>query len=76
VVEVEDSGAGITASDLEKIFHPFYSTKPATGVGLGLSECRRIVHQYAGRIEVESTVGEGSLFRVFLPGRRMSSPGR
>jgi signal transduction histidine kinase len=66
-VEIEDTGVGIPSESLEKIFYPFYSTKPSTGMGLGLSECQKIVRQYGGRIEVESTSGKGTIFRIFFP---------
>jgi signal transduction histidine kinase len=66
-VEIEDTGVGIPSESLEKIFYPFFSTKPSTGMGLGLSECQKIVKQYGGRIEVESTLGKGTIFRIFFP---------
>lgn len=68
VVEVMDHGHGISASELDKVFDPFYTTKPpGRGTGLGLSICYGIVADHGGRIEVESTVGKGSTFRVCLP---------
>jgi signal transduction histidine kinase len=67
VMEVKDTGAGIPEEDIERIFYPFFSTKPSTGMGLGLSECQKIVKQYGGRIEVENTADKGAVFRVFLP---------
>ena len=69
VVEVEDTGVGIPRSEQTKIFEPFYTTKPqGRGTGLGLSICYGIVQDHGGRIEVESTPGRGSVFRVYLPG--------
>jgi two-component system NtrC family sensor kinase len=68
LVEVVDSGHGISATDLPKIFEPFYTTKPpGRGTGLGLSICYGIVEQHRGRIEVTTEPGLGSTFRVFLP---------
>jgi len=68
MVEVRDTGHGIPAADLPKIFEPFYTTKPpGRGTGLGLSICYGIVEQHRGRIEVDSEPGLGSSFRVFLP---------
>jgi len=68
LVEVADTGHGIPAADLQKIFEPFYTTKPpGRGTGLGLSICYGIVEQHLGRLEVESLPGLGSTFRVFLP---------
>jgi two-component system, NtrC family, sensor kinase len=68
LIEVVDTGHGIPAGDLQKIFEPFYTTKPpGRGTGLGLSICYGIVEQHLGRLEVESLPGLGSTFRVFLP---------
>jgi two-component system sensor histidine kinase PilS (NtrC family) len=65
---IEDTGAGIAKSDVEKIFDPFFSTKES-GTGLGLSIVHRIVEGLGGRIEVESRLGKGSLFRLIVPER-------
>jgi two-component system NtrC family sensor kinase len=68
VAEVVDHGEGIRHADLRKIFEPFYTTKPpGRGTGLGLSICYAIVAEHGGRIEVDSTPGEGSVFRIVLP---------
>lgn len=68
VVEIEDTGIGIPPENKEKIFEPFFSTKEdGDGTGLGLSISYRIVQNHGGRITVESSVGKGSLFRVYLP---------
>jgi PAS domain S-box-containing protein len=68
VVEIEDNGVGIPRADRSKIFEPFYTTKPpGRGTGLGLSICYGIVEDHRGRIEVDSQLGRGSTFRVFLP---------
>ena len=67
-IEVEDTGHGIPRTDQSKIFEPFYTTKPpGRGTGLGLSICYGIVEQHRGRIEVESQLGRGAVFRVHLP---------
>jgi two-component system NtrC family sensor kinase len=67
-VEFIDTGVGIPESQLDKIFDPFFTTRiEGEGTGLGLSISYMIVQNHGGRIEVESKVGEGSLFRVFLP---------
>lgn len=66
-VEIEDHGAGIRKEDLGKIFDPFYTTKAREGTGLGLSICYSIIEEHGGKIEVESSWGQGSLFRVILP---------
>ncbi len=65
-ISVIDRGSGIESKDLESIFNPFFTTK-SEGVGLGLAIVSKFVDEHGGRIDVESTPGEGSVFRVFLP---------
>lgn len=66
--EVEDTGCGISADSLTRIFEPFYTTKPVgQGTGLGLSVTYGIVNAHHGKIEVDSTPGRGTRFRVTLP---------
>ncbi|WP_375767319.1 ATP-binding protein [Archangium gephyra] len=68
LVEVSDSGCGIPAENLERIFRPFFTTKPAgVGSGLGLSVCQRIITMHGGDITVESQPGRGTTFRIALP---------
>jgi two-component system, NtrC family, sensor kinase len=68
VTEVIDDGAGISRSDVRKIFEPFYTTKPqGCGTGLGLSICHGIVADHGGRVDVDSAVGIGTTLRVSLP---------
>jgi two-component system NtrC family sensor kinase len=68
LLEVSDRGHGIAPGDLARVFEPFYTTKPpGRGTGLGLAICFGLVRDHGGRIEVESTVGRGSTFRVRLP---------
>jgi two-component system, NtrC family, sensor kinase len=67
VLEFEDTGIGIPEPHLDKIFDPFFTTRvDGEGTGLGLSISYMIVSNHGGRIEVESTVGKGSVFRVIL----------
>jgi PAS domain S-box-containing protein len=66
-VTVTDSGVGITPDVLPHIFDPFSSTKP-DGLGLGLFTSQQIVKQHGGRIKVDTKVGEGTTFTVWLPG--------
>lgn len=65
-IEVSDTGNGIPIENLKKIFEPYFSTKE-TGTGLGLAIVQKIVDLHNGKIEVESTVGEGTKFTVRLP---------
>lgn len=73
-LSVADNGSGIAPEHLEQVFNPFFTTKPSgQGTGLGLSISRDIIRAHGGRIEVGSTLGEGSEFRVFLPRPREES---
>jgi signal transduction histidine kinase len=65
-VEIRDSGVGIPKENLERIFDPFFSTRP-DGSGLGLAISHGIIHEHGGFISVESQVGEGTSFKVHLP---------
>jgi len=68
LIEFIDTGVGIPQEELPKIFEPFFTTKPqGRGTGLGLSVCYGIVAEHRGRIRVESQVGVGSTFKVYLP---------
>jgi two-component system, NtrC family, sensor kinase len=65
---VQDTGPGISAEDRKHIFEPFYSTKPkGKGTGLGLAICREIAAALKGRIEVESSPGQGATFTLYVP---------
>ena len=65
-VTIADTGAGIAAEHLGRLFEPFYSTKPQ-GTGLGLAITRRIILEHHGKIGVESEVQKGSTFLITLP---------
>jgi len=67
-ISIEDNGAGIDALTLERIFEPFFTTKPVSkGTGLGLSQVHGFVKQSGGDIDVDSRVGEGTRFTLYLP---------
>ncbi len=67
-ISITDSGSGMPTEVIERIFDPFYTTKPVGhGTGLGLAICYGIITKHYGRIEVSSTLGVGSTFRVVLP---------
>ena len=65
-ISVADTGGGIPQEKINQIFQPFFTTKKK-GTGLGLMIVQRIVREHGGRIEVESNVGTGTTFRVWLP---------
>ena len=63
---MSDTGGGIPPEQINRIFEPFYTTKKR-GTGLGLMIVQRIVRAHGGRIELESRVGRGTTFRIWLP---------
>lgn len=79
VLEVEDTGVGISEQDTEKIFQPFEQVGSATnaegGTGLGLAICREFLRIMGGKISLTSRVGQGSVFRVEIPVQRGSHHG-
>lgn len=66
-LEVEDTGPGLDAQTVQKIFQPFFTTKP-TGHGLGLSDCLTTIEEHAGALLLDTAPGQGARFRVLLPG--------
>jgi PAS domain S-box-containing protein len=68
MIAVEDTGRGISESDLAYVFEPFFSTKPANeGTGLGLASCYGMVKQLGGHVLVESAIGQGTTFELYFP---------
>ncbi|MFN3430868.1 MAG: sensor histidine kinase, partial [Candidatus Sericytochromatia bacterium] len=75
-VNIADTGPGIPDSVRERIFDPFYTTKPAgQGTGLGLAICLGLVEKHAGRISVDSRIGEGTRFTLCFPAIEERTPG-
>jgi len=66
LVEISDNGCGIKEEDINRIFDPFFTTRPS-GTGLGLSITKRIIEEHGGNIEVESTWGKGTRFKIYMP---------
>ncbi|HLV00591.1 MAG TPA: ATP-binding protein, partial [Acidobacteriota bacterium] len=72
IVEVHDTGMGISRDDIKKIYDPFFTTKEVgKGTGLGLSISYGIIQEHSGRIDVDSSPGRGTTFRLSLPVRRI-----
>jgi signal transduction histidine kinase len=63
---VRDTGSGIPPNVLENVFNPFFTTKP-DGTGLGLAICQQIAGDHGGRINIESQVGNGTVFSISFP---------
>jgi signal transduction histidine kinase len=67
-LEVEDTGKGIPPENMNKLFTPFFTTKPiGKGTGLGLAIIYGIVKMHRGQINVQSKVGQGTIFTILLP---------
>ena len=77
VLTVSDSGHGMTEEIRSRAFEPFFTTKPkGQGTGLGLATVYGLVHQFGGRVELESAPGEGTTFRITLPVAGAARPAR
>ncbi|MBD2844215.1 PAS-domain containing protein [Paenibacillus sp. IB182496] len=66
VISIRDNGMGMDRNTMNRLFDPFFTTK-ATGTGLGLSVSYRIIRNHGGRIQLESAIGEGTEFQIYLP---------
>lgn len=67
-IAISDTGSGIATEDLKRIFEPFFTTRPVgKGTGLGLSLSYSIVTRHHGRLDVQSEIGRGTTFTVWLP---------
>jgi two-component system NtrC family sensor kinase len=68
IIEFEDTGAGIAKEKMDKIFEPFYTTKPVgEGTGLGMAISYKVIQCHNGKIEVNSELGKGTVFKITLP---------
>jgi hypothetical protein len=74
-IEVEDTGRGITAEEMDRLFEPFFTTKGARGTGLGLAVTWGIVEGHDGSIAVESEPGRGTRFTLRIPCRMLEPSG-
>ncbi|MFL6839661.1 MAG: ATP-binding protein, partial [Bradyrhizobium sp.] len=66
LVEVKDSGAGLAPESLDRVFDPFYTTKPG-GLGVGLSICRSIIEAHDGHLSVTANQPRGAIFHFTVP---------
>ena len=72
-IRIADTGKGIPEENLKRVFDPFFTTKPVgKGTGLGLSLSYGIMQKHNGRIEVQSEVGKGTTFTLWLPIKHLS----
>ena len=72
IIDVKDNGCGIPEEDLVNIFTPFFTSKPMTkSWGMGLTLTHKIITDSGGKIDVESEVGQGTVFHVYLPVTRI-----
>ncbi len=68
IIRISDNGVGLPEEHLSKLFNPFFTTNPVgEGTGLGLSISYGIIQKHGGSIEVESEVGRGTTFTIYLP---------
>ena len=68
VIQVKDTGPGISREDREHIFDPFFTSKKTMGMGVGLSICHGIIEDHGGTIEAKNSHGRGAVFKITLPG--------
>jgi signal transduction histidine kinase len=77
VVEIKDTGVGISGEKLDMIFEPFYTTKEiGIGTGLGLSICKKIIEEHDGLLRVESELGKGTSFKLLFPYQAKEDEGK
>jgi signal transduction histidine kinase len=74
LVAVRDSGTGIEAESVNKLFKAFFTTKPS-GMGMGLSICRTIIEAHSGQVSAANNSGPGATFQLILPSRSLTSGG-
>ena len=72
-VTVRDSGPGLSVENIERLFQPFYTTKP-DGMGMGLSICRKIIEDHGGRLWASANIPCGAMFQFTLPASPYNTP--
>src|SRR5690606_11003361 len=72
-IEIQDTGPGVAAEVIDKVFEPLYTTK-SRGTGLGLSICKQIIENHGGTISLWSELGQGTTVRIQLPYQPVSQP--
>ena len=72
MIEIADTGPGISDTDLEHIFDPFYTKKKTMGMGVGLSICHGIIEDHKGSIRARNSTEGGAVFTIVLPADSMS----
>ena len=68
-IRISDTGAGIPKENMPRLFEPYFTTKP-NGFGLGLAIVSRVIQDHGGTIQVESEIGRGTAFTIFMPIRK------
>ncbi len=73
-IKVSDNGHGMSKATLKRLYQPFHSTKGQAGTGLGLVVTKKVMAEHGGRVDVQSTPGQGTIFVLTLPVRSVSTP--
>lgn len=74
LVQVKDTGKGMTEDVMRRIFDPYFTTKGETGTGLGIPQVCAFMKQVGGSVSVESVLGKGTIFNLVFPGEHLSDP--
>src|SRR5690606_1149672 len=75
-IRIADTGVGMDEATLQRVFHPFFSTKPqGQGTGMGMANAQGVVREHGGDIDIASELGRGACVTVYLPEAEPSKPG-